>query len=43
MVNLSRRQNVEFDLVADEPGLTLYHCHMQFHMDSEFIALMKYA
>lgn len=42
-VNVPRRQSVEIDLVADDPGLTLYHCHMQLHMDSGFMALMKYA
>jgi FtsP/CotA-like multicopper oxidase with cupredoxin domain len=42
-VNVQRRQSVEIDLVADDPGLTLYHCHMQLHMDSGFMALMKYA
>jgi FtsP/CotA-like multicopper oxidase with cupredoxin domain len=42
-VNLQRRQSVEIDFVADDPGLTLYHCHMQLHMDFGFMALMKYA
>jgi FtsP/CotA-like multicopper oxidase with cupredoxin domain len=42
-VNVPRRQSVEIDFVADDPGLTLYHCHMQLHMDSGFMALMKYA
>lgn len=41
-VNVPRRQSVEIDLVADDPGLTLYHCHMQLHMDFGFMALMKY-
>jgi FtsP/CotA-like multicopper oxidase with cupredoxin domain len=42
-VNVPRRQSVEIDFVADDPGLTLYHCHMQLHMDFGFMALMKYA
>ncbi|HTN72266.1 MAG TPA: multicopper oxidase domain-containing protein [Methylomirabilota bacterium] len=42
-VNIPRRQSAEIDLVADDPGLTLYHCHMQLHMDFGFMALMKYA
>jgi FtsP/CotA-like multicopper oxidase with cupredoxin domain len=42
-VNLPRRQSAEIDFVADDPGLTLYHCHMQLHMDFGFMALMKYA
>jgi len=31
------------DLVADHPGLTLFHCHMQLHMDFGFMALFRYA
>jgi FtsP/CotA-like multicopper oxidase with cupredoxin domain len=31
------------DLVADHPGLTLFHCHMQQHMDYGFMALFRYA
>jgi FtsP/CotA-like multicopper oxidase with cupredoxin domain len=42
-VNVPRRQSVEIDFVADDPGLTLYHCHMQLHMDFGFMALIKYA
>ncbi len=42
-VNVPRRQSAEIDFIADDPGLTLYHCHMQLHMDFGFMALMKYA
>lgn len=42
-VNVPRRQSVEIDFVADDPGLTLYRCHMQLHMDFGFMGLMKYA
>ena len=31
------------DLVADQPGLTLFHCHIQQHMDFGFMALFHYA
>jgi FtsP/CotA-like multicopper oxidase with cupredoxin domain len=31
------------DLVADQPGVTLFHCHMQQHMDFGFMALFHYA
>jgi FtsP/CotA-like multicopper oxidase with cupredoxin domain len=31
------------DLVADQPGLTLFHCHIQQHMDFGFKALFRYA
>jgi FtsP/CotA-like multicopper oxidase with cupredoxin domain len=41
-VNVPRRQSAEIDFVADDPGLTLFHCHMQLHMDFGFMALMKY-
>ena len=30
------------DLVADQPGLTLFHCHIQQHMDFGFKALFRY-
>jgi FtsP/CotA-like multicopper oxidase with cupredoxin domain len=26
-------QEVEFDFVADDLALTLFHCHQQFYMD----------
>ena len=31
------------DMLADHPGLTLFHCHMQQHMDYGFRALFRYA
>jgi len=31
------------DVVADQPGLTLFHCHIQQHMDFGFKALFRYA
>ena len=34
---------VAVDLVADQPGLTLFHCHNQQHMDYGFKALFRYA
>jgi FtsP/CotA-like multicopper oxidase with cupredoxin domain len=33
---------VEADLVANNPGNTLFHCHQQDHMDSGFMALFRY-
>jgi FtsP/CotA-like multicopper oxidase with cupredoxin domain len=36
-------QEVEFDFVADHPGLTLFHCHQQLHMDFGFMFLFSYA
>ena len=34
---------VEADLIAANPGNTLFHCHQQDHMDSGFMALFRYA
>lgn len=34
---------VEADLVANNPGNTLFHCHQQDHMDSGFMTLFRYA
>jgi FtsP/CotA-like multicopper oxidase with cupredoxin domain len=36
-------QEIEVDFVADRPGLTLFHCHQQLHMDFGFMALFEYA
>lgn len=33
---------VTVDLLADQPGLTLFHCHIQQHMDFGFKALFRY-
>jgi FtsP/CotA-like multicopper oxidase with cupredoxin domain len=35
-------QEVEVDFVANNPGLTLFHCHQQLHMDFGFMALFDY-
>ena len=35
-------QETEVDFVADNPGLTLFHCHQQLHMDFGFMALFEY-
>jgi FtsP/CotA-like multicopper oxidase with cupredoxin domain len=43
VVMLGGFQELEFDFVADNPGLTLFHCHQQLHMDFGFMALFKYA
>ena len=36
-------QGVSVDFVADNPGLTLFHCHQQLHMDFGFMTLFDYA
>jgi FtsP/CotA-like multicopper oxidase with cupredoxin domain len=33
---------VTVDLTADQPGLSLFHCHIQSHMDFGFKALFRY-
>jgi FtsP/CotA-like multicopper oxidase with cupredoxin domain len=35
-------QEVEIDFRADNPGLTLFHCHQQLHMDFGFMSLFEY-
>jgi FtsP/CotA-like multicopper oxidase with cupredoxin domain len=35
-------QEAAVDFVADNPGLTLFHCHQQLHMDFGFMTLMDY-
>ena len=36
-------QEMEIDFTADNPGLTLFHCHQQLHMDYGFMSLFDYA
>lgn len=36
-------QEMEVDFTADRPGLSLFHCHMQLHMDYGFMALFDCA
>jgi FtsP/CotA-like multicopper oxidase with cupredoxin domain len=43
VVMLGGFQEIEFDFVADNPGMTLFHCHQQLHMDFGFMALFSYA
>ncbi len=35
-------QEVEVDFTAGNPGLTLFHCHQQLHMDFGFMTLFDY-
>lgn len=35
-------RQVEVDLTANNPGLTLFHCHQQMHMDYGFMTLLEY-
>jgi FtsP/CotA-like multicopper oxidase with cupredoxin domain len=37
------KTTAEIDFVASNPGLTLFHCHQQSHMDFGFMMLFRYA
>ena len=43
VVMLGGYQEAEIDFVANNPGLTLFHCHQQLHMDFGFMTLFDYA
>jgi FtsP/CotA-like multicopper oxidase with cupredoxin domain len=34
-------QAIDIDFIANQPGLSLFHCHQQLHMDFGFMALLK--
>lgn len=36
-------KEVEVDLIAENPGVSLFHCHHQLHMDRGFMTVMQYA
>jgi FtsP/CotA-like multicopper oxidase with cupredoxin domain len=42
VVNVMPLDTVTVDLVADNPGDSLMHCHMQLHMDYGFMQLIRY-
>jgi FtsP/CotA-like multicopper oxidase with cupredoxin domain len=42
VVNVPANKTIEVDVMAANPGPSLFHCHQQFHMDFGFMALMKY-
>ena len=42
LVMLGGYQEAEIDFVADNPGMTLFHCHQQLHMDFGFMTLFDY-
>jgi FtsP/CotA-like multicopper oxidase with cupredoxin domain len=43
VVVVGAKSQTEVNLLANNPGLTLFHCHQQMHMDYGFMALMEYA
>lgn len=42
VVNIMPLDTVAVDFVADNPGDSLFHCHMQLHMDFGFMQMIKY-
>jgi FtsP/CotA-like multicopper oxidase with cupredoxin domain len=42
VVMVAGYQEAEIDFVANNPGLTLFHCHQQLHMDFGFMTLFDY-
>jgi FtsP/CotA-like multicopper oxidase with cupredoxin domain len=42
VVVVPRRKTVEVDFLANNPGLTLFHCHQQLHMDFGFMTMLRY-
>ncbi len=42
VVMVNGYQEVEIDFQANNPGLTLFHCHQQLHMDFGFMTLFDY-
>ncbi len=42
VVDVMARTKVEVDLVANNPGPSLFHCHMQLHMDFGFMTMLEY-
>lgn len=42
-VMLGGYQEIEFEFLAAQPGLTLFHCHQQLHMDFGFMTLFECA
>jgi FtsP/CotA-like multicopper oxidase with cupredoxin domain len=42
VVVVGAMSQTEVNLIANNPGLTLFHCHQQMHMDYGFMTLMEY-
>jgi FtsP/CotA-like multicopper oxidase with cupredoxin domain len=41
-INMTGYSTVEIDFIADDPGLTLLHCHHQDHQDEGFMGMVTY-
>ena len=42
VIMLGGYQEAEVDFLANNPGMTLFHCHQQLHMDFGFMCLFDY-
>ena len=42
VVNVPAWKQTEVVVTANHPGLSLFHCHQQFHMDMGFMAMLRY-
>jgi FtsP/CotA-like multicopper oxidase with cupredoxin domain len=42
IADVPRFSDAEVDFVANNPGLSLFHCHMRLHMDFGFMVMVKY-
>jgi FtsP/CotA-like multicopper oxidase with cupredoxin domain len=42
VLNVPAWKQAEVVVTANHPGLSLFHCHQQFHMDMGFMAMMRY-
>lgn len=42
-ISMPRFTQAQIDFVANDPGLTLFHCHHQDHMDEGFAGIIAYA
>lgn len=42
VLNVPAWKQSEVEVTANHPGLSLFHCHQQFHMDMGFMAMMRY-
>jgi FtsP/CotA-like multicopper oxidase with cupredoxin domain len=43
VIVVKAKSSAEVDFVASNPGMTLFHCHQQNHMDFGFMMLFRYA
>jgi len=42
VLNVPAWKQAEVEVPASHPGLSLFHCHQQFHMDMGFMAMLRY-